>query len=434
MARIHEGKGLTQEKGVVRIEPPERVYIPISCGAGAPSVPVVEVGETVRKGQMIAKAGGFVSAPIHASVSGKVAALEDRVHVSGKTMTHIVIENDFEERWEESIRPRGEQEIAALSPKDIISIVQQCGIVGMGGAAFPTHVKLSVPEGKHVDTLLVNGAECEPYATCDDVTMRECAEEVLRGVVQIMRAIEVNHAIVGIEANKAQAIAAMQRAVSGMDGIEIRKLKTRYPQGSEKQLIHSLLRREVPQGGLPMDAGVVVSNVGTCRAVYQAIYLGKPLVERMVTVTGAVQQPQNFWMPIGTTFEYAVTAAGGFLGTPGKLIVGGPMMGFAQFTDEVSVIKGTTGVLVLDEKQARDPEEITCVRCGRCVTVCPAGLMPLMLDEYSRARDYERMKDYHIMDCIECGCCSYICPSKRYLVQSIRTGKSELRKLPKEEA
>lgn len=434
MSRIHEGKRLTNARGIIPIQPPGRVYIPIACGAGAPSRPVVQEGDLVKKGQLIAQAGGCVSAPIHASVSGRIVGLEERIHVSGNRMTHIVIENDFQEEWAKEVQPRGEQEIAALSPKDIRSIIEESGIVGMGGAAFPTHVKLSIPEGKQVDTLLINGAECEPYAACDDVTMQEYAGQIMKGIQLIMRAIGVSRAVVGIEDNKPEAIAKMEAAAGMTQGVEIRRLRTRYPQGSEKQLIQSILKRQVPQGGLPMDAGAVVSNVGTCYAIYEAVYLGRPLVERTVTVTGAVNKPQNFRMPIGTTFEYAIECAGGFLGNPGKLIVGGPMMGFAQFTDEVSVIKGTTGILVLDEKQAKDPEEIACVRCGRCVTACPVGLMPLMLDEYSRARDYDRMKEYHILDCIECGCCSYICPSKRYLVQSIRTGKNELRKLPKEEA
>jgi electron transport complex protein RnfC len=432
--REHEGKTPTQDKAIVEVKPGKTVSIPLMQNIGAPSRAVVKVGQTVKMGELIAEPSGYVSAPIHASVSGKVTAIEDRLHVTGVRLPHIVIENDGQYESKSPLVAYSMAAALALDSALLRKIVQDAGIVGAGGATFPTHVKLNVPENKPIDKLLINGAECEPFITADDRLMVEQGERIADGIVLAMRMLGVKKAEVGIEDNKPKAIAAMEKACGDRDGIEVVSLRTRYPQGSEKHLIQALTGRIVPSGGLPMDVGIVVLNVGTCAAIADALLLGMPMVQRVVTVTGSVNNPQNLLLPVGITFKEAIEACGGYKGEPKKLISGGPMMGVAQADDNVSVVKGTTGILVLNEERVVSQSEYSCIRCGNCVLVCPVGLVPTAIDLWSRNADWDRAEEYLALNCIECGCCSYACPSKRHLVQSIRIAKAEVQQRQRKRA
>lgn len=420
----HHGKNLTDHKPIEAAPVPGVVVIPMAQNIGAPAKVCVQVGDVVAMGQKIGEAGGFVSVPVHASVSGRVAAIEPRPCASGAKAMCVVIENDgLDTRWPGLPGPVSLDE---LEPEQICQRIMEAGIVGMGGAAFPTHVKLKVPEGKHVDTLLINGAECEPFLTADHRLMVERPMEVVLGVRALMKALQVTRAYIGIEVNKPDAIDTMQKAVRDVPGVEVTPLKVKYPQGGEKQLISAILGREVPSGGLPMEAGVVVQNVGSAGAIGRMLSDGMPLVERVVSITGyGVKEPRNLSCRIGTSFEFLIEHCGGFTGEPGKVISGGPMMGIAQYDLGVPVVKGTSGILVLPEEKA-DGEEGPCIRCGRCVEACPIHLMPLMLSAYQQAGNIDMCESYHALDCMECGSCSYVCPSKRYLVQAIRTAKRQI--------
>ena len=429
-----EGKPLASGKQIVEMEAPKEIAIPMSQNIGMPAHPCVKVGEQVQVGQPIGQPAGFVGAPVHASVSGKVKAIKEMLHVTGAPTMHVVIENDGAYTLYDGITPRSRAQVEDLSSKEIIDIIQQAGIVGAGGATFPTHVKLSIPSDKTVDTLLINGAECEPFLTADERMMLEHHDQVVSGAVVAMNALGLSKTIIGIEQNKPEAVRTMENAAQGQRGVEVKVMRTRYPQGSEKQLIQALTNREVPDGGLPMDCGCVVLNVGTAAAIYKAVYDGMPMVQRVVTVTGGVKNPQNLMVRVGTTFEDCIQACGGFDGMPVKVISGGPMMGVAQTSTEVSCVTGTSGILVLNEKMAKQRPETVCIHCGKCVSVCPVGLMPFQLDQLSRKKDFERAEEEHVMSCMECGCCTYICPSKRYLVQSIRLAKAEVGRLRRERA
>ncbi|MBF7097854.1 electron transport complex subunit RsxC [Alkalibacter mobilis] len=418
-------KELTKDKPLITVAAPEVVVIPMSLHIGAPCKPVVKKGDKVKKGQLIGEANGFVSVPIHASVSGEVKAVEPRLHPNGQKVMSVVIENDMEESLHEDIISRGELE--NLSPQEIKDIILNAGIVGLGGATFPTHVKLSPPPDKNIDCVIINAAECEPYLTTDDHLMRDFPEKIVYGLKAMMKVLGVDKGFIGIEDNKPEAIEAMFKAVDEKDNIEIYSLHTKYPQGSEKQLIAAVTGREVPSGALPMDAGVVVSNVGTALAVSDAIRLGMPLIERVVTVTGsAITDPQTMIVKIGTSVNHLIEACGGFSEPPAKVINGGPMMGIAQFSTDIPVIKATSGILCLNEKDAYVPEPSQCIRCGKCVSVCPVKLLPLYISEYSLRRDFDKCKSYNALDCVECGSCSFICPAKRTLVSSIRVAKREI--------
>jgi electron transport complex protein RnfC len=363
--------------------------------------------------------------PIHASVSGEVTAVEPRLHPNGQLVMSVVIKNDGLETLSEEVIPKGDLE--ALTPQQIKEIILNAGIVGLGGATFPTHVKLSPPPEKKIDYILINAAECEPYLTTDDQLMRIYPEKIVYGLSAMMKVLGVEKGFIGIEDNKPEAIQAMASAIEGNGNIEVYALHTKYPQGSEKQLITAITGREVPSGGLPMDAGVVVSNVGTSLAVSDAIQLGMPLVERVVTVTGsAIQDPQTLLVKIGTSVQHLIDQCGGFSEPPAKIINGGPMMGVAQFSTNIPVIKATSGILCLNAQDAHVPDPSACIRCGKCVSVCPVKLLPLYLGEYSLLGDYDMCKKYHALDCIECGSCSFICPAKRTLVSSIRVAKREI--------
>lgn len=418
-------KGQTEHKAIEIAPVPKEVVIPLIQHIGAPCHSVVNVGDDVKVGQMIGESKGFVSAPIHSSVSGKVKKIEIRQSPSGARVKCIIIETDGLQTIDESVKPKGTLE--QLSPEEIKEIIKECGLTGMGGAGFPVHVKLSPPQDKPIDIVIVNGAECEPFLTSDHRVMLEMPEKVVTGTKAIMKVLGVEKGVIGVEKNKPDAIASMKKAVENEPNITVAELETKYPQGGEKSLIYAVTNREVPSGGLPMDIGVVVQNISTVTAICIAIETGMPVVERVVTVTGsAVKEPKNLIVKMGTSFKDVIDFCGGYSEEAGKLLNGGPMMGIAQFTDEVPVIKGTSGILVLNRKDAEISEASNCIRCGKCVDICPSGLQPLMISKNSLLGRYEEAENYFAMDCIECGSCSFICPSKRPLVDAIRIAKKEI--------
>ena len=391
---------------------------------GAPCTPIVKVGDIVKKGQVISLSDAFVSSPIHATISGKVIDIQEYPHSSGIKCLSVVIENDGLDEWIEGIPLQ--RDFNDIEPKEIISIIKDSGIVGLGGATFPTHVKLSPPKDKKIDTFILNAAECEPYLNADYRMMLEYSERIVTGVKITMKALGVSKAIVGIENNKPEALKVMEEAFRGTE-VEVVSLPTKYPQGAEKMLIKVLTNREVESGGLPGDVGVVVQNVGTVVAICDAVVNGIPLIERVTTVSGdAIKEPKNLLLRIGTTFKDAIEYCGGFSKTPEKIIMGGPMMGFAQSTLDVPVIKGVSGILALSKSDINAGDESPCIRCGRCVEVCPMGLIPSMLGILGERHKYQEAKeDYSLFNCVECGSCVYVCPSKRNIVQYIRYSKAE---------
>ncbi len=419
-------KELTAAKPIRKAEAPSTVIIPMQQHVGAPCMPLVKKGSGVYVGTLIGDSEAYVSAPIHSSVSGKVIQVAPHAHPAGEDVLSVLIENDGEYRPEPSLAvPEAWENMEA---KEIHRAIRDAGMVGLGGAAFPTHVKLNPPRDYPIDTVILNGAECEPFLTSDYRLMLEQPEAVLEGLLIIMKAVGAARGIIAIEDNKPQALKAMS-AVSQGRGIEVLSLHTRYPQGAEKVLIDGLLKREVPSGGLPMHVGVVVQNVGTAQAIAHYFSTGMPLVKRVVTVTGSiVREPANLMLPIGTTFAAAVEACGGFSEPPGKVVMGGPMMGLAQYTLEVPVVKGTSGILALSRKETAYsvPGEPVCIRCGRCVDACPMGLIPTYLAAYAYNEKWDSLQRLNIGDCFECGCCTYACPTKNPLVQLIKTGKVEL--------
>jgi Na+-translocating ferredoxin:NAD+ oxidoreductase subunit C len=402
---------------------PKEIIIPLSQHIGAPARVCVEKGEVVKKGQVIGQAGGFVSAPIHASVSGEIKAVEPRPGAMGIDVLSVVIENDGHY---EVLETRGVSEWQKADPETLKNIVAEAGIVGMGGATFPTHVKLSPPEDKPIQHVILNGAECEPYLTADHRIMVEHANDVVKGLQIVLKILNARDGIIGIEENKPDAIAAMKAACSGTD-INVVPLKIKYPQGGEKQLIDAILKKEVPTGGLPMDVGVVVQNVGTAKAVFDAVTKGIPLHERVVTVTGgAVPRPGNFLVAIGTPVSVVLEHCGVDLSVAGKLVLGGPMMGFAQYSAEPPVTKGTSGILVFNKTDVDIVPPQPCIRCGRCLDACPMRLVPADIAAFSENRMYEKAEDNDAMDCMECGSCAHECPSRIPLVQKIRLAKAEI--------
>ncbi|MDP2941873.1 MAG: electron transport complex subunit RsxC [Candidatus Omnitrophota bacterium] len=425
MIKLEEHKHLSADQPIEKLTAPAKVYIPLSQHLGKVCAPLVKAGESVLLGQKIGAAEAHVYAPVHASVSGKVAAVQDWPHPALGRCKAVVLENDGLDRGQ-GTGDRGQGEIDKLSAEEIRRIVLEAGIVGMGGAGFPTHLKLAPPQP--VDTLIINGAECEPYLTCDYRLMLEKTGEILRGVDLIKRCLGVNKVIIAIEDNKPAAIKAFTQDARHTTH-DLKILKSQYPQGGEKQLIKQILRKEVPSGKLPFDVGVVVQNVATALSVYEAVYLGKPLYERVVTVTGGcLTQPKNLLARLGTPISALITACAPLKREPAKIIVGGPMMGIAQYTTDVPVIKSTSGVVLLDEKEAKAWGEEFCIRCGACVRECPAGLMPCLINLASEKGMWEKAKDYRAMDCMECGLCNYVCPANRFLTQSIKRAKLEVGK------
>lgn len=407
---------------------PREVIIPIGQHIGAPAVPVVAKGDLVKVGSVIAKTGGFVSANIHSSVTGKVSKIDAVYDAGGYKRPAIIIAVAAEEEWEEGIDRSPELvRDCTLSPQEITSAIAAAGVVGLGGATFPTHVKLAPPPGAKAELLIVNAVECEPYLTSDHQLMLTKAPEIFVGVQLLMRALEVGRAVIGIEANKPDAIALMTRLAKDYPGVEVMPLKVQYPQGGEKQLIDAVLRRQVKSGALPISAGAVVQNVGTVFAVYEAVQKHKPLIERIVTVTGKhLEHPANYLVRIGTPIQELITASGGLPEDTGKIIGGGPMMGKALLSPDIPVTKGTSGVLLLPrEESVRQPMR-ACIRCAKCVNVCPMGLNPTYLMRDVQYADWEQVERGYVLDCIECGSCSYTCPSHRPLLDFIRVGKQRV--------
>ena len=426
---------LTSSKPIKRPPVPKVVYVPISQHIGVPAEIIVERKDKVEIGQVIARSGGFVSSNIHAPVAGTVTKVDMIVDTSGYKKQCIVIRTDDknESNYQQVEYPL-KREIT-LTPEEIIQRISDFGIVGLGGATFPAHVKLNIKKDRKLDYLIINGVECEPYLTADHRLMLEKTEEILVGIRILMHALDVDRAIIGIENNKRDAIEAFKDLTMDEPGIQIAALKVKYPQGGEKQLVRALLDREVPKNGLPLDVGVVVHNVGTIFAIYQAIQHNLPLMERVVTVTGKkLENPSNFWVKIGTPIADLLAEVGGVPEGTRKIVSGGPMMGKALKNFDVPVTKGTSGILVISEDEASRGEHKNCIRCGECVSVCPMGLEPHLLMNLTEKTLFEKAMQEDILTCIECGSCSYVCPSHRPLLDYIRFGKSVSKQLQSKKA
>lgn len=406
------------------------VIIPIAQSIGSPSKPIVNKGDFVKTGQLIAEASGFVSANIHSSVTGKVTKIDEYITQSGYKTTSIFISAE-EDQWVETADLSSDIiNTTNLDSEAINRKIQQMGIVGLGGATFPTNVKFAIPKDKKVTTLIVNGAECEPYLTADHRLMLEHTEEAVIGATVIMKAIGVDECYIGIENNKLDAIEAMQKIVQKYKGVQVVPLKVKYPQGAEKQLIKAITDKEIPSGKLPFEVGCVVSNVGTTYAIYQAVMKNIPLIKRVVTVAGkSMKQSYNFMVRIGTPINDIINYIGGLPNDTYKVVSGGPMMGKAVFSTDAVITKGTSGILFLNEKDSARIAESNCVRCARCVRACPMGLEPYLLEKSVIVKNWELAENNHIMDCFECGVCQYVCPAHRSLLDYIRVGKNTVGKI-----
>lgn len=406
---------------------PKQAIIPLSQHLGAPAVPVVEKGAEVKVGQLIAQAGGFVSANVHSPVSGKVAKIDTAIDAWGMKMPAIFIDVEGDEWLPEIDRSEKLLTSCTYTPEEIVKKIADAGIVGLGGACFPTQVKLTPPPGKVAEVLIVNAVECEPYLTCDHQLMMEHAEEIVIGVTILMKALKIQRAIIGIENNKPDAIELMQKTVSRQMGIEVQPLKLKYPQGGEKQLIDACIGRQVPSGALPIEVGAVVQNVATVYAVYQAVQKNRPLIDRVITVTGkSVNKPGNFQVRFGTPLNDVIAMAGGIPENTGKIIAGGPMMGRAMSSTDMPANKRISGVLIMQESESTRPEPQNCIRCAKCVSVCPMGLEPYLLARMAGKNMWNEVEKHNVMDCIECGCCLFTCPSNRPLLDYIRMGKNKV--------
>lgn len=401
----------------------DTVQLIMSMHIGAPSEPCVKKGDLVKLGQVIGTPVGFLGIPVHASVSGEVVAVERIPYLMEEPVMAVTIRNDFLDEWTE-LHPLGSVE--SVDPAKIVPAIREAGICGMGGASFPTHVKLSLKSEQKCEMIIVNGAECETHLTCDHRLMLESPGRVVDGLRAAMRALNVKKGVIAIEDNKPDAIESMRRAANGRDGVSVRVLKTKYPQGGEKQLIEAVAKQQVPVKKLPIDVGVIVLNVGTCAAIADAVIDGKPLISRITTVTGCVRSPANLRLRIGTIAEDIIGACGGFSDTPGKIAFGGGMTGLCLPNIYMPMTKSTNGIVVYNEKDARSVEEGPCIRCGHCVAVCPIGLNPYQMKVAADADKLDMAEKLHVTDCILCGCCSYECPSRRWLTASFKIVKQKL--------
>ena len=420
-----ENKWYASERRIQEFPEPDILVIPMSQHIGAPCMPLVKKGDRVLMGQKIGDNEGLC-VPVHSPVSGKVKSVEMRPHSSGMTVMSVVVENDHQDELAPEVQPRSREAVAKTKPQELMDIIREAGIVGMGGAAFPAHVKLSSGIGK-VDTVIVNASECEPYIVADDRIAREYPGEILSGLMVVMKILGLKNAVIAIEDNKPEAAHALRRSIDPRSGIKVEQLPTRYPQGAEKQLIQAVTGRQVPSGGLPAAVGCAVFNAATCKAIHDAVYDGMPLIRRVVTVSGdIVMEPKNLMVPVGTSFNDLLEAVG-HSENPYKVLSGGPMMGIAQFDLSVPVTKGTNAVTILGFKNRFAVRVPHCIRCGKCIDACPMRLEPLQMYRAERSGNVEDMKAQNIMDCIECGCCAYTCPATIPLVQSFRAGKQRIR-------
>ncbi len=418
----HDSKDFSKDKSIEAIPLPLKVVIPLSQHIGAPSKPIVKVGDEVLAGQKIAEPGGFVSIPMHASIAGKVTKIAKFPHPTGTFVEAIEITASGEDKW---IEMSDDSNYLDLPVEEMKKRIAEAGVCGMGGAGFPTHVKLTPPPTKSIDTIVLNGVECEPYLTADYRVMMEQAEDILAGLKILMKTVDAAKGVIGIEVNKPDAIKKMKQLTSSDPTISVVSLKLKYPQGAEKQLIYAATKRSVPnKGGLPMDVGVVVQNVGTAIAVYEAVRYQKPLVERVITVSGKiVKNPKNIRARVGTSYQELLDFCDGCSEEIGKVISGGPMMGFAIPNLDAPMTKGSSGLLLFNKKEAHKAEENTCLRCGRCVDICPMNIIPSLIASSVRYEDYDNAEKCGVMDCIKCGSCAYVCPSHIKLIQWIDIGK-----------
>ncbi len=419
-----DNKALGEDLKIEVMPAPAELVFPMAQHLCAPCEPVVTKGDRVLVGQRLGEAKGFGLSAVHSSVSGTVKTIEKRMSTASVKTASVIVENDG---LYESVSPPLNRDYNGLSKQEIIDIIRECGIVGMGGAAFPTHVKLSPPPDCSIDHVILNGAECEPYLNCDYRLMLEEPEAVIKGLDILLRLFDGATGVIGIESNKPKAVESMKKAAEGYANIEVKVLRTKYPQGAEKNLIDALTNRRVPGGKLPAHIGCVVQNVATASQIYKSVVQGVPLIERIVSVTGdAVANPKNLRVKLGTTVADLIAYCGGFREDPVKVISGGPMMGVTLQTTDVPVVKGTSGILCLGKSEAVLPESGDCIRCARCVDTCPMDLMPYLLNSLSQRNKLEDFDKTNGTDCVECGCCSYICPAKIQLLQSIRSAKGRV--------
>lgn len=422
----NDHKAETANRAIEELGASKIMVYPMQQHIGAPCIPTVQVGQRVLAGEKIGDSDAFVSAPVHSSVSGLVTAIEPRLHPNGTKPICVVIENDC--LYENHPDIYEHKDADTLTTEEKIKIIRDMGLVGLGGAAFPTHIKLNPPKDKKIDCLIINGAECEPYLTSDYRLMLETPSYIFKGIELIKGILGVSKCIIGIENNKPEAISSMTAMAKSYPGTEVCPLKTKYPQGSEKHLIKAITGKEVPSGKLPSDIGVVVNNIDSCIAVYNAIIYRKPVMTRIITVSGSgVARPSNLRVRIGTPFKDVLDAAGCDFEKTKKIIMGGPMMGISQYSVDVPTIKGTSAILAFTDEEVSERKTVNCVKCGKCVSACPMRLMPALINAHAKAKNNEMLSRLNIMDCIECGICSYTCPCRNPITQNIKATKARIR-------